>query len=63
VIVWSQAAVKNRTFAKYVKRGWHINTTMSKITPEELGGLLITAFVKVKETGKAIKGVRNMGIC
>jgi hypothetical protein len=54
---------KHRT-AKYAKCGWHIIITNTrKITPEELGGLLNTAIIKVKETGKAIKGVRNTGIC
>jgi len=44
MIVWRQAAVKNRTSA-------------------ELGGLLITTFMKAKETEKTIKSVRNTGIC
>jgi hypothetical protein len=46
MIVWSQAALKNRNSAKHANHGWHISTT-SKSTPEELGGLFVTAFMKV----------------
>jgi hypothetical protein len=40
-----------------------IITTKKKSTPEKLGGLPSTAFMKAKETEKTIKAVRNRGIC
>jgi len=57
---------KKQNFCQ-VRKTWmacHItSTTMSKSNREELGGLLITASMKVKETEKAKKGVKNTGIC